>query len=477
MGRVAQFCWFPAPAAVKNAGHLYHGTPMDSRPSTPLPRRFLAFLGPLVLTNLVQALGGTAITIYLGQLLGGRSLAAAVSFFPLFMCCIAFVIGLGAGSSVLVGQAWGARNPEKVRRVAGAVLVGGFALACAVAVLGAAVIGDLLRLLGTSAEVLPDATAYARVLFLAMPVLFVHQLYAALLRGLGDTATPLRALVIASGLWMLLTPAFILGWLGLPRMGTVSAAWASLIGNTVAVVWLGWHLHRKDHLLAPGHLKPHLRWDTPLLATVARLGVPTGLFFITSSLADVLLLRLVNAHGWQATAAWGTVNQVMAYVQLPAMSIAIASSVFAAQAIGGNRPEEVARVTRVGLWMNLALTGSLAAVVALASPWAASLFTGDPAVVSLAATVLRITVWGSLAFGLASVFTGVMRASGTVRVPTTISLSCLAFLLVPLAHALQPVWGLEGIWASYPLTYLCALVLQATYFHTVWRRRPLQRLV
>jgi len=454
----------------------YHGIPMDA-PTTRLPRRFLAFLGPLVLTNLIQALGGTAITIYLGQLLGAQALAAAISFFPLFMCCIAFVIGLGTGASVLVGQAWGARNPDKVRRVAGTVLVGGFALACGVGALGAVFIGDLLRVLGTAAEVLPEATAYARVLFLAMPVLFLHQLSAALLRGLGDTATPLRALVLASGLWMLLTPAFILGWLGLPRMGTVSAGWASLIGNTIAVAWLAWHLHGKDHLLAPRHLKPHLRWDTPLLATVARLGVPTGLFFITSSFADVLLLRLVNGHGWQATAAWGAVNQVMAYVQLPAMSIAIASSVFAAQAIGGNRPGEVAHVTRVGLGMNLVLTGGLAGLVALASPWAARLFTDDPAVVDLAATVLRITVWGSLAFGLASVFTGVMRASGTVRVPTIISLSCLAFLLVPLAYALQPLWGLKGIWTSYPLTYLCALLLQSAYFHFVWRRRAMQRLV
>jgi len=438
----------------------YHRIPMDA-PTTRLPRRFLGFLGPLVLTNLIQALGGTAITIYLGQLLGAQALAAAVSFFPLFMCCIAFVIGLGTGASVLVGQAWGARNPDKVRRVAGAVLVGGFALACGVAALGAAFIADLLRVLGTAAEVLPEAAAYARVLFLAMPVLFVHQLSAALLRGLGDTATPLRALVLASGLWMLLTPAFILGWLGLPRMGTVSAGWASLIGNTVAVAWLAWHLHDKDHLLA----------------TVARLGVPTGLFFITSSFADVLLLRLVNGHGWQATAAWGTVNQVMAYVQLPAMSIAIASSVFAAQAIGGNRPGEVAHVTRVGLGMNLVLTGGLAGLVALAAPWAAKLFTDDPAVVGLAATVLQITVWGSLAFGLASVFTGVMRASGIVRVPTIISLSCLAFLLVPLAYALQPLWGLKGIWTSYPLTYLCALLLQSAYFHFVWRRRAMQRLV
>ena len=95
-------------------------TPAASRP---LWSRFLAFLAPLVLTNVLQALAGTVTTIYLGRLLGVRSLAAAVSFFPLLMCCIGFVVGLGAGASVLVGQAWGARDPDKVRRVTGTCLL------------------------------------------------------------------------------------------------------------------------------------------------------------------------------------------------------------------------------------------------------------------------------------------------------------------------------------------------------------------
>ncbi|MFS2056018.1 MATE family efflux transporter, partial [Variovorax sp. CT11-76] len=103
---------------------------MESTSTRPLWQRFLVFLGPLVLTNVLQALGGTAITIYLGRLLGTRSLAAAVSFFPLFMCCMAFAIGLGTGASVLVGQAWGARDTDKVRRVAGAVLLGTLLQSC-----------------------------------------------------------------------------------------------------------------------------------------------------------------------------------------------------------------------------------------------------------------------------------------------------------------------------------------------------------
>jgi putative MATE family efflux protein len=443
----------------------------------PLWSRFLVFLGPLVLTNVLQALAGTVTTIYLGQLLGIRSLAAAVSFFPIFMCCIGFVIGLGAGASVLVGQAWGARDADKVRRVAGAVLVGALALSCVVAAAGLLGIGHVLRALGTPADILPDAVGYARVLLLALPALFLHLLSAAILRGLGDTVTALRALLVASCVSVLLTPAFILGWLGLPQLGTASAAWASMAGNVAAVAWIAWHLQRKNHLVAFAALRPHFHFDGQLLKTVVRLGIPTGLFFVTSSLADVLLLSLVNGYGSQATAAWGAVNQVMAYVQFPAMSIAIAASVFAAQAIGAGQEHEIEHVTRVGLWLNLLLTGGIAVAAALAAPLAVALFTRDAAVIELAAGLLHFTVWGSVAFGMASVFTGVMRAAGTVRVPTSISLGCIVFLLFPLAWGFQRALGVKGIWVSYPVTYACALVLQALYFYGVWKRKPIRRLV
>ncbi|RYF41462.1 MAG: MATE family efflux transporter, partial [Comamonadaceae bacterium] len=285
---------------------------MSHHSPVPLWRRFLVFLGPLVLTNVLQAFGGTVITIYLGQLLGVQSLAAAVAFFPLFMCCISFVIGLGAGASVLVGQAWGARDEDKVRRVAGTVLVGTLILAGVVGAVGFLGIGHVLRVLGTPADVLADSTAYARVLLVAaMPFLFLQLICASILRGVGDTVTPLKALVVASTVWILLTPAFILGWLGLPRLGTLSAAWASMAGNAASVAWLAWHLQRQRHLLAPRSLRPHLRLDKPLLGTVVRLGIPTGLFFVTSSVADVMLLSIVNGYGSQATAAWGAVTQVI----------------------------------------------------------------------------------------------------------------------------------------------------------------------
>ena len=456
-------------------------TPSPS-PSPSLDRRFLVFLGPLVLTNILQALTGTVNHIYVGRLLGAGSLAAVASFMPLFLLFSAFVFGLGTGASILVGQAFGARNHARLHAVAGTTLCAGLLLGLALAACGVLVARPLMVWLGTPADVLPQAVAYARGMMALFPVLFTSMLTAALLRGTGDTVTPLRALGVSLSVTVVLAPLFIRGApaIGLPAQGILGGVLALLLATLASLVWTAWHLRRRTHVLAPTWaLAARLRLDGALLRTLVRLGVPTGLFFITGSLADLGLLRLVNAHGASATAAWGAASQVMSYVLFPAMAVAMAASVFAAQAIGAGQGQgqQLAAVTRTGMRMNLLLTGALAALVAVAAPWVVGLFVVDARVIDIAARVLHITVWGAVFFGLASVYSGVMRASGTVLVPTLISLGCLACLIVPLGWLLGRQFGLVATWGAYPATYLAALVLQGVYFHGVWRRKAVQRLV
>ena len=85
-------------------------------------KAFFIFLMPLIATNILQNLSGTINTIFVGQMMGVQAIAAVAVFFPILFCLMAFVIGLSAGSTVLVGQAWGAQNIEKVRAVVGSTI-------------------------------------------------------------------------------------------------------------------------------------------------------------------------------------------------------------------------------------------------------------------------------------------------------------------------------------------------------------------
>ncbi len=261
---------------------------------------YLAFLAPMVLSNFLQSMSGTLNSIYIGQLLGTHALAAVSGMFPIVFFFIALVIGLGAGAGVLIGQAWGAREPGMVKAIAGATLLLGVIIGVVAAVLGSVFARQALVGLGTPADVLEDAVAYARVMMWIMPLLLVFVLFTQLLRGVSDTVSPLLALLVSASAGLLLTPALIRGWLGLPVMGIQSAAIAGVVGNAMAMAFLAWRLLRRQHVLAPDRaLFAAMRLDMSILGKVLRIGLPTGLQMVVISLSELVILSLVNQHGSQ----------------------------------------------------------------------------------------------------------------------------------------------------------------------------------
>jgi putative MATE family efflux protein len=432
----------------------------------------------MVLSNILQGLSGTINGIYIGQMLGTQALAAVSGMFPIVFFFISLVIGIGAGASVLIGQAWGAREPDKVKAIAGTALVLGALIGLVAAVVGIAFARPAMQVLGTPLDVLDDAVAYARVMLLIMPLLLVFILYTQLLRGVSDTVSPLVALLLSTVLGLLLTPALIKGWLGLPPLGIQSAAYAGLVSYAAALGFLVWRLNRRRHVLAfDAELLGALRLDRVILAKVMRIGLPTGLQMVVISMSELVILALVNGHGSQATAAYGAVTQIVNYVQFPALSIAITASILAAQSIGAGKVERLSPILRTGLWLNLALTGSLVLLGYALSHHLLGLFLTDAGVRLQAEQLLHIMLWSLLLFGFQAVVGGIMRASGVVLMPMAISIFCILCVQLPVAYLLDLRLGLPGVWMAFPIAYLAMLVLQSAYYRMVWRFRRIERLV
>lgn len=445
----------------------------------PLWRMFLVFLGPLILSNVLQALSGTINNIYLGQMIGVNALAAVSSFFPIFFFLISFVIGLGAGASILIGQAYGARESEKVKVIAGTTVTATVVVGLVIAVIGGIETEGLLSLVGTPANIFADAVAYARTMLLALPLFFILILMTSMMRGVGDTVTPLYAFGLTTVVGLILTPALIQGWFGLPQMGVTSGAWAGIVSLILGLAWLAFDLIRRGHPLAPDRVfLRHLNVQWRLLGTILRIGVPTGVQVVLLSLAEVAVLSFVNGFGSDATAAYGTVNQVVSYVQFPAISIAITASIFGAQAIGAGRVGQLGEITRLGIIMNVAITGSLVLLAYIFSRPLIGFFITDPDVVELAQRLLHITLWSYVIFGAAGVVSGVMRASGTVIIPTALSIIAVLGIEVPVAYFLSRTsLGIDGIWIAYPIAFIAMLIFQSAFYRLYWMKQTITRLV
>jgi len=449
-------------------------------PSTikPLWQTYLLFLAPMVLSNFLQSMSGTVNSIYIGQMLGTQALAAVSGMFPVIFFFIALVIGLGAGAGVLIGQAWGAREAHMVKAIAGATLLLGVLIGLLAAVLGSVFARQGLQGLGTPADVLDDAVAYAHVMMWILPSMLVFVLFTQLLRGVSDTVSPLLALIVSTSVGLALTPALIRGWFGLPQLGIQSAAFAGLAGNLSAMTWLAWRLIRKDHPLAPDReFFAALRLDAAILGKVLRIGLPTGVQMIVLSLSELVILALVNQHGSQATAAYGAVTQIVNYVQFPALSIAITASILGAQAIGAGQLQRLAAILRTGLLINVCLTGGLIVLGYLLSHWLLGLFLTEDSTRAMAEHLLHIMLWSLLVFGFQAIIGGIMRASGTVLVPVIIAIVCVVGVQLPAAYWLDGQYGLQGVWMAFPVAYLGMLVLQTLYYKLVWQHQKIERLV
>ncbi len=306
---------------------------LNPHSTRPFWQQFLLFLLPLIATNILQSLSGTINTIFVGQMMGVNAIAAISVFFPILFCLMAFIIGLSAGATVLVGQAWGKGETEQVQAITGATLfmtlIGG---AC-IAAFGVYFAQDILLGLGTDQSLIPLALPYVQTMLAGSPILFVYIIYTSILRGVGDSKTPLLALGMTSGIGLVVTPTLIKGWFGLPQLGILAPAVATILGYVLVLLFLTVYLNRRRHILRiNSHLLSRIRFSPSLSPLILKLGVPTGIQMVTNSLAGLVIIGLVNGFGPQATAAYGAVNQVNNYVQFPAMSISIAASIFAAQA-------------------------------------------------------------------------------------------------------------------------------------------------
>jgi putative MATE family efflux protein len=298
------------------------------------------------------------------------------------------------------------------------------------------------------------------------------------LRGTGDSKTPFYFLILSTVLGIVLTPAFILGWLGLPKIGIAGAAIAGYIANAAAFVALLIYLARRNHPLQfDFEMLRDMRVDWKLLAKIVRIGVPTGIQTILVALAEIAVISFVNRFGSDATAAYGAVNQIVGYVQFPAMSIGITASIFGAQSIGAHRQDKLNSVVRSGVTLNYIIGGFIVLLCYVFAWEILGWFITDPRPLDIAHELLMITLWSYLLFGNSAVLSGIMRSSGTVFWPTVIGIFTIWGVEVPAAYLLMHRLGIDGVWMGYPIAFVVGVTLQFCYYEVFWKKKTHQRLI
>lgn len=440
----------------------------------PIIGALFAFALPTLASNVLQSLNGSINAMWVGRLIGHIGLAATSNANLIMFMVFALIFGFGMATTILIGQNMGRRDLAAVRRTMGAGITLFLSIGFCAAIASWLGMPALLHALGTPADVYPQALEYSRVMFLGLPAGLLLVFLQMALRGTGDSLTPLLFMIPSALIDIGLNPVLILGMGPAPKMGIAGSATAGLIANYASLLLLLIYIYARD---LPIRLRgPELHYLVParqLVLTIIRMGIPIGLQMIVMSAASLVMMGLVNREGTTTVAAYGAVNQLWVYIQMPAIAIGTAVSAMAAQNIGADRWDRIDRIAASGVAMNLLLTGLLVLSVTLPDRFVLGLFLGsDAAAIAIAHHINVIASWGFVLFGITMVLTAIPRANGA----TVAALVIMTLAMIPgrlgAVYALEPTIGSDALWWSFPLGSIIAMILTIGYYRFgSWRQR------
>lgn len=439
----------------------------------PITRTLFLFSLPVLGSNVLQSLNGSVNALWVGRLLGEEALTATTNANLILFFLLGAVFGAGISATILVGQATGARDLDRVKRVVGTTASFFAVLSLATAIAGFFLSDPILAWMQTPPSVRPMAEAYLRVVFFSLPFLYGFTFLMMVQRGAGDARTPFAFMILAVILDVGLNPLLILGVGPLPRMGIAGAAMSTLISQAVTTLaMIGYLYARKSDLRLTGAELRYLRPDRALLNAIVIKGLPMGAQMAVISLSSIIMMAMINAYGAATAAAYGVAMQVWTYVQMPAMAIGAAASSMAAQNVGAGHWERVHQSARSGVMINVALTGALVLLLYVLDPYIVQAFLpGEAHAIAIAEHINNIAGWAFVLFGVTFVLFGVVRATGAVTPPLVILLISLFGVRISFAKLTEPVLGADGIWWSFPVSMSVSMALSIAYYRWGgWRR-------
>lgn len=431
----------------------------------PVERTLFLFSLPILASNVLQSLNTSINAAWIGHMIGPLALAASANANALLFFLISLGFGIALAATILVGQSLGARNTAEVKRVMGTSYLFFGGLSVAIAAIGFSLAPQLMHAMNTPPNAAMLASAYLRIIFLAIPAIFISTFLMMALRGAGDSRTPFYFMLLSAILDVGLNPLFIAGLGPFPRLGIAGSALATAIAQWLTLFLLLFWLRAKRHILWVGWAdRSVFRGDRAILRSLLVKGVPMGLQVIVVSSSMIAMISLVDRFGATTVAAYGACFQLWSYIQMPGFSVGSAVSSMAAQNIGAKRWDRVNRVTAAGVVYSILLTSTLVLFIALLDKQALALFLGqDEAAITVAEHMNLVASWSFILFGIAFVLTSVVRAAGAVVPPLLILITAFWAVRIPFAIFMSSL-GVDGVLLGFPAGSFASVLMTALYY-------------
>ena len=439
----------------------------------------ILFAIPLLIGNLVQQMYSTVDAIVVGRYVGDDALGAVGLTMPIINLIFVLFMGISSGATIVVSQYFGAKDRKNLSKAVGTTIMLTIISGVIMSVVGALLSRPLLKLLDTPESMMEMATDYLAIVMLGLVGNGLYNILSGVMRGMGDSVSPLLYLMVACILNIVLDLVFVICF----GMTTDGVAWATIISQAISAVLCVMKLMRMKDVI--DFNRSTLRISKSITSRIVRLGVPSGVTQMIFSMSSILVQSLTNSLGANIVTANTMVMRIDGFAMMPNFTFGIAATTFAGQNIGAKKLDRMFKGTKELAMLALGTAIVMVGGILLLGKNLLYIFTSTPEIINLGLDMLKTLALGYIVFAVSQVLQGVMRGAGETAIPMWISIICTVIIRMPLAY----VWAFlsrspefpngdpMSLYGSLLVSWLCGCGLSLFFFFCgKWRKRMTETL-
>ncbi len=436
----------------------------DMTQGSPL-RLIIGFAVPLMIGNLFQQLYNLVDTMVVGYRLGDQAIAAIGATAALYSLIINLAIDLNNGYGIIVTQRFGAHQPSEMRKAVAGMLELNTTAAVLLTAVTLGFLDPLLHFMNTPADIYQQAKAYIFFICAGIPVTIAYNMFATILRAVGNSRMPLVFLILSSLVNVALD--ILLVWV--MDAGIAGAALATLFAQLIAAVFSGLYVWRHYRTYLPSG--SDFAVPGKLLVSLFTTGFAMALTSFVVEFGTVIFQRVANLLGEAMIAAHSAARRIQLMLLQPVISFSVASMTYTGQNWGAGKVERIRPAIRLVMLLELVWCFAAVTAVYLFGEGLIRLTTGTGSEAVLSNAVLSLRIHFSMfpMLGILFCLRNSMQAIGQKTIPVLSSCIELAMKLVA-AYWLIPRYGFMGVCVTEPATWvLMVLFLAGAYL--LFRRK------
>lgn len=424
---------------------------------------------PMIVGMIVLMSFGLVDTFFV-SLLGTDELAAISFTFPVTFTVISLNIGLGIGTSAIIGRLQGEGNQDKARVYATAAVVLSTAMVGVLCLFGYATITPIFSLLGASEALLPLISDYMEVWYLSGVFLCIPMVGNSVLRACGDTKTPSIVMGLGGAINAILDPILIFGIGDFAGFGIKGAAYATLIGWFVGAVWIVYLLSIKRNLMVTRMLS--IDEVVSSCKGILKIGLPAAGANMLTPIAGGVMTAVVASFGAEAVAAWGVGNRLESFLSIVVLALSMSLPPFISQNVGAKRYDRVRDSYGIAIKFVLVWQAMIFLLMLFFAPYIAQAFADEPSVAALISIFLSLVPLGYGMQGIVILTNSSFNAMHKPMAALLLSIIRLFVFFVPISYVASLFFGLNGLFAG---TVVANFMMASVSY--LWFKRALENAV